>query len=394
MTDPSTEVPRRLELPVLRVLAAIGVVALAFGAAEVGCRVAGHDFGRASFEQLPRGYVPPDLHEGTALRRRDTRPWTGQPRRTLLRLQGYDDASLADEPEVRVEFDAKGFRNPRDLRDWRVAVAGDELTDQPDQPTEELFTSHLAQRLGAPVKNLAAACNSTCNEVEYLRQWGVAPGCTTWIVVFFEGDDLLQLPCEVLVRQGLAPQRSHHVSQPSATEAFLGAVLRGPFSRPCEPTNAHLLGEGALDRPVWLEHSPPSTRSLGAPLRALFEASLHEYRAAATAARVEPWLAYMPAKERIYHGLGRLELEPVPAPIANWRPTDLPGWVAEVCGRAGVRFVDLTPDLAAVAARREELPFQDIGRTLTRTGSRCVADALARALGGPGGPAPVTPPGR
>lgn len=374
---------RRLEVLGVRFLVTLFAALLLLGVVEVGCRAVCHDFDKAAKVALPPGYVSPDHVDRTVLRKRGPKTWRGQPLRARCRYLRLDDAELRAEPEIEVTHDRQGFRNPEGLADWRIAVAGDGLTEQGDLATEDLFTTQLAAQLGAPVKNLGCAGSGTGFHLEYLRRWGVAPSCRTWVVVFNEADDLEQLPPEELHRSGIRRMNPDHIPRHSATLELLQLVHTTFFAPPSEPHNGYLVGDGGVDVPVKMCHSPPSPQHLSGPMQAMFEASLAMYGQHAAAAGVEPWLAYMPAKERIFHALGHIELIAPPSQIANWRPNELPGWVAAACARAGIRFVDLTPDLLAHAsARRPDRGFEEVhGHSLTRAGSRCVAATLTRTLG-------------
>jgi hypothetical protein len=104
------------------------------------------------------------------------------------------------------------------------------------------------------------------------------------------------------------------------------------------------------------------------------------YAALAQRHGLRAWLAYMPAKARVLHGLVRFAPDAAPA-VRNWRPTDLPAVIAELCANAGIRFVDLTPALVAHTQREGELLYHGLFVShLNTRGSRVVGEALAQAL--------------
>jgi len=79
----------------------------------------------------------------------------------------------------------------------------------------------------------------------------------------------------------------------------------------------------------------------------------------------------MPTKRRVFHGF-----VDNPCDHPDWRPTDLPAYIAKLCARRGIRFVDFTPGLVAKTAEGI-LTYNPTWDThLTRAGSGVVAEAF------------------
>ncbi len=365
-------------------------VILAVGALELFFRALGHDFRRqtARLRQLPPFYLRPDVPCGTVFfRRPGPMSWTGQPVRAALRAQGLDAAAYADEPVIEVRYDAQGFRNPPNLRAWEMAVAGDSFTELGHLPEEDLFTTLLGRRLGWQVRNLGVSNTGPLSHLTYLAQFGHSPATRHWVVVFYEGNDLADLWIERAAERRIQTtgQRPHRKPVPQTSllrawgEAWRARFAAPPPPPPRIPVEAYFLG--ATGRvAVTLSPPPPVWAEVDPETRAALEDFLTRFAALARERKAQPWLVFMPVKQRVWHGRLEFTAEADPATV-HWKPTDLPVALADLCARHDIGFVDLTPALVADTRQHGKPLFNTLFDThLNARGSRVVAAELARVL--------------
>jgi hypothetical protein len=288
-----------------------------------------------------------------------------------------------DEPVVTIHYDRFGFRNDDDLKAWDIAVAGDSFTELGYLPTEQLFTTILGRRLQRRVLNLGVASTGPFTYLSYLQDYGLCPEIRETLVVFYEGNDMEDLRREQadwrrFQKTGQRPRREVH-RQTSVLRALGERLRRTDPLAPQLPVDAWF--QSAHGRVAVTLQPPPRSRA-DQPAEALQALAIFADRYAAFARQhgVRPWLAYMPCKQRVWHG--RLEFIATAADnLKTWQPNDLPAVVAAECARTGIGFIDLTPALREATDRTGELLFNTIYDThLNAGGSAVVAEALARAL--------------
>ncbi len=361
-------------------------VVVVIATAEVGFRLARFDFRRqeAFLRRIPPCYQKPTVPTGEVFfRRPGPRDWTGQVIRTQLRALRLPTDTYREEPVVTVHYNRFGFRNDDDLKAWDIAVAGDSFTELGYLPTEQLFTTILGRRLNRRVLNLGIASTGPFTYLSYLQDYGLCPETRDTLVVFYEGNDMEDLRREQadwqhFQRTGQRPHREVH-RQTSLLRALGERLRRTDSLAPPLPVDAWF--QSAHGR-VAVTLQPPSRSRADQPAEALQALATFADRYAAFARQhgLRPWLAYMPCKQRVWHG--RLEFSAAAAEnIKTWQPNDLPAVVAAECDRAGIGFIDLTPALREATDRTGELLFNTIYDThLNAGGSAVVAEALARAL--------------
>jgi hypothetical protein len=363
--------------------------ALAVGVLELGFRAAGFDFRslEAARRRLPPFYRKPMVPTGGAFfRRAGPEQWRGQVIRTCLRVLRFPDEAYRDEPVVELSYDAQGFRN-EDLGDaWEIAVAGDSFTELGFLPYEQLFTTALARLTGWRVRNLGVSHTGPLAQLSFLADYGSSRATRQTVIVFYEGNDLLDLDREQSALATLAQTGRYEPEEHRRQTSFLRALVEWigrspPLAVPTDLANDAYWPGPSGEVPVTLETTVPSSTELADDTRAAFDDFLSRYAAWARAHGVRPWLAYMPCKLRVLHGRVRLT-EAGAAAIGHWSPTDLPSWVAERCAAADVEFVDLTPPLSQGLETQRRLPFNGLYDThLNAFGADVVGRTLADALG-------------
>lgn len=372
-----------------RTLAILAINTLVvFGLAEIACRVARVDFNqllgvREKSEAFPIFFRLPDQPVGEVFfTRQGPASWTGKPLTVMLQNHRGTDDAYRDEKEITINYDANGFRNPEDLRDWDIAVAGDSFTESGYLPYEELFTTVAGKILQRRVKNLGVSDTGNLTQSFYLRAFGKAPSCRTAVMAFFEGNDLDDNVEEIraldkLRTTGRRPCRD--IGRESSLVKVLYHFVRDFKKmnlRPRSYANASYLANGR-EIAVTIADAPPAPDRMTPEQEAGLTAALEAWARVCRESQMEPWLAYIPCKRRVLHGHLRQGSD---YPEPGWILNDLPAFIARACDRHGIRFVDTTPPLADLAAKGV-LTFNPIYDThLNPEGHRVVGEVLARAL--------------
>jgi hypothetical protein len=364
-----------------------------FGAAEAFFRIIRFDFAREAeaTAAAPPFFRKPMTPTGTVFFRHfGPERWTGQVLKTHLTQLGVEPNPYGSEPVVTVEYDRHGFRNPDGISDWDIAIAGDSFTELGYLPHDQLFTTIVAETLHVPVLNLGTCYTGPLTQLSYLQDYGIAASTKQTVIVFFEGNDLYDLEDDfnALARWRSTGRREYREfsRQTSFAKTMFERVIRfrDLVARRGAPEYVTAYFESPDgDVPVTLIYTPLARADLAGSRSEQLDYFFRQYREFGERKRVRVWLAYMPAKERVL--AERMRFAPgAPARIRDWRPTDLPDAIAELCARYGVGFVDLTGPLVAETARTRRLLYNSIYDThLNAKGSAVVARELARALGEP-----------
>lgn len=166
---------------------------------EVFFRAVGFDFAREeqAWRRIPPFFRAPNVPTGQVFfRRRGPEQWTGQVLNTFLRQLNVQPNPYGDEREVTVSYNKNGFRNPDDLSDWDVVVAGDSFVELSYLPDDEIYTTLLGKTLNLQVLNLGVSQTGPLSQLSFLQDYGVSARTRQVVVVFFEGNDLKDLASE------------------------------------------------------------------------------------------------------------------------------------------------------------------------------------------------------
>ena len=117
--------------------------------------------------------------------------WNGQVIFERVRQLGIKPNPYSKETPVTAAYDAQGFRNPVNLVDWDVALAGDSFTELGYLPDEALFTSVMARQAQLRVKNLGVSHTGPLTQLEYLKHFGHSESTRDWLIAFFEGNGFI-----------------------------------------------------------------------------------------------------------------------------------------------------------------------------------------------------------
>jgi len=341
--------------------------------------------------KIPPCFLQPTVPQGTVYYRRfGPMSWTGQVLKTGLEEKRVYEHPHGNEPVITVEYDRNGFRNPEGMEDGGVAVAGDSFTELGYLPYEDLFTTVIARKLDVPVLNLGASSVGPLSALSYLQEYGVSESTKHAIIMFFEGNDMGDLSDEGKAlahweKTGRRPYREipRQTSLVKALYRRLGLEVIPP------PRKRHHRRKVKLyqaqfktpkkDIPVYVHHIPPSRADFSRGDVRRLNYFMKEYAAFGKEHQIKVWLGYLPSKLRVFHGL--LEFpDGTPPQYTDWRPTDLPDAISELCGQYGIAFIDLTPALVRETVENYQPMFNVIDTHLNARGSALVGEELARRL--------------
>lgn len=362
------------------------------GLAEAGFRFARFDFdtmtssGEDPREAYPICFRSPEKPFAEVFfKRPGPQQWTGKPLTTLLRIRHGTDNAYEDEQAFTSSYDADGFRNPPELRDWDVAVAGDSFTETGYLPHESIFTSIAARLSGLRIRNLGVCNTGTLTHVRYLKQFGAAPSCKHAVLAFYDGNDVLDAEEEMVALEknratGWRPSREMQ-PQSSLLKACYRVAKGLVAISPARSYQDAWLTAGGNETPISMRPSPMplDPETMIAHQKEVLERALEEWKTTATSMGLTPWLLYLPANNRTYHGLVRFA-DGASAESRAWKPGSLPDHVRAICDRLGIRFIDACGVLRT-AAESGVLVYNPILDThLNREGSRLVGELLAKSL--------------
>lgn len=382
-------------------LLAIATTFLIVSLLEVGFRFAEFDFERKrhAFNTVPIFYRQPIVPVGEAFfRRPGPDRWEGNVIDVMYRMTGGDEREYRESSPVIASYDARGFRNPDGLDDWDVAVVGDSFTELGFLAYGDLFTTRLGKELGLRVKNLGVSHTGTLTQTAYLREYGVGASTTDAILVFFEGNDFVDVTQEqrrvfAARASGISATPPHDAptrleSLPKQTSILLAAyravtgarpqldVGTHPFIRQDGRFNAYFL-RGDSRTAISIERQrAPHASALGKAERAALGAAITGFGDTARALHLQPWLAFMPSKHRVLEGYLAWTTPDAAIPL----PVGVPQLIGELADEGRMRFVDLTPALRHETAAGRLTYNTKWDTHLNQRGSHTVAHALAAAL--------------
>ncbi len=364
------------------------VTGIGLGCVEVACRVIGLDFNtllgaRRANEAFPIYFRLPTHLSGEVFFTRDPgSSWSGKPLQTLLKNHRSTDVAYAGEKNVTIRYSTEGFRNPDDLADWDIAVAGDSFTESGYLPEGNVFTGVAAAKLGKRIKNLGITDSGNFAHAHYIESYAKAPSCRTAVLAFFEGNDVTdnvqeQHDLRAFQESGESPSRAIP-HQPSFLKALWNLVRDFRKLRLNDRSYANAFFKTAAgEMPVTIADAPPSSAEMTGVQKEALLSALNRYILACEKHGMKPHLLYLPCKRRVLHGHLRQGAD-YPQPM--WQLGDLTEYLAQECNKRGVTFIDSTPALSA-ASKAGQMTFNTIYDThFNATGHRIVGEVLAEAL--------------
>ena len=359
---------------------------ISVAALEAIGRVVGFDFDRLHQpgDDVPIYYRTPMLHAGEGVfRRPGPASWRGRPLAAYMRMHGAGEGPYAGEQPVVVEYDRLGFRNPPDLTDWEVVVAGDSFVELGYLPYEQLFTTVAAQRLGIRIKNLGVAGTGPVSQTFYVKKYGKAKSTKDAVLCFFEGNDLNDLTRELRNTEsfralGQPWERRKQVSLVKEIGRHLKIDRRAATVAASRVTPNAVVMTGNQERPMTVGVNPPVWDRLGRNRQEAVVCAMSNWAATVRAQGMRPWVMCLPDSHRVFHGL--LRYSNPDGGMARWRPGEFAPHLGQACTNLDIRFIDPFPALRrAVDAGRS--PYNLVGDNhLSVEGSSIVAEVLVDAF--------------
>jgi hypothetical protein len=286
---------------------------------------------------------------------------------------------------IDIEYDSLGFRNDRDYLRAPIIVLGDSFAEAGLVAAEDLLPTRLARRLGVDIANLGQSGYGPQQELIVLKRYGLKlqPRIVLWL--FFEGNDLLDIPrYERLSRTWEAEMhRAQSPSQRTLTRNVLNllAALTDP-SAPRDEMKARrrscTVRAPGTNEPLLLYFAfagEPLSEEDHASLQKSQEILLEADRHCADVG-AELVLVFVPTKFRVYDDLCEFPDESL---LRGWRVHDLPWQMAAWAAEQGILFLDLTGPLEESATRGELVFFPDDGHWNAK-GNEVAAGVIAGYL--------------
>jgi len=365
-------------------LAVVFVIALL----EVAFRLVNFDFDRQEegFKAIPIFFRQPTVPIGEIFYRRPGPDvWQGQVLAPGLRVAGGLDDAYRDEAAVTIAYDRLGFRNSDALTDWDVVVVGDSFVELGFLQTEDLFTTQVAQQSGLRVKNLGVSFSGPLTYNFLLKEYGKAEHTRHAMMVFYEGNDVIDLmrEREALQKYQATGARDYRVIMKQNSfglamyRRFLGISNTAVPPKQMFQNSVFLSAAGEI--PFTVSTSPPGKRDLSPEQTAALSDALAAWARIAKDYGMQPWLVYLPSKRRVFDGHYRLTAGAL-RELINRAPSDLPEYIHELSDQHGIRFVDVTAALVE-ETEKGNLTYNPIWDAhLNARGSRIVARVIAQAL--------------
>ncbi|SKB07439.1 hypothetical protein SAMN02745166_04695 [Prosthecobacter debontii] len=362
--------------------------AVMLGAAEIAFRIIGFDFNQTtdSRAEYPPCFRMAEQPLGDVyFQRGGPFTWTGKPLQSLLRLKHGLDNAYAEEAAITLSYDRDGFRNPPDLNDWNIVVAGDSFVESGSLPFDQIFTSQAARLLGKPIRNLGVCETGLLSHSEFLNRFGKSVSTRHAVLSFYDGNDVRDTEHEMedLRRYQTTGQRPSRESPPQSSLAMAAYQLAKAYWSPSpgqQYQDAWLVAAGK-EHPITLRPSPTplDPEKMTPQQKAALESAIAKWAATAERLGLRPWLLYIPANNRTYHGLIRFSSRTDPS-ARVWQPGTLPEFVQALCQKHGVSFINTYPTLRE-AAEKGTLVYNPILDThLNQEGSRRIGELLASQL--------------
>ncbi|MDB6075943.1 MAG: hypothetical protein JWO89_3583 [Verrucomicrobiaceae bacterium] len=310
--------------------------------------------------------------------------WTGQPIRALELLRMGTDNAYVNEPQITVEYDADGFRNPPGLKDWNAVVVGDSYTELGYLPFDQIASSVAARDTGLQIKNLGVCSTGLLTYARYLRHFGAAPSCKRVVYVMFEGNDVQDTTgeYEALQRFELTGERAYKDLGPQTSFVKAVADIIHSQAKPTRPQSFQnaWFKAGDQELPVTVSNElPVNPQDMTTEQVAAMKAGITAMAAEARALHLEASLVYVPFNNRVYHGMLRFDNK-LPQDVRDWQPHGLAGWIADLCKQENIAFLDAYPPLRAAAEQGHYVHNRILDCHVNAEGARIIGKVIASAL--------------
>jgi hypothetical protein len=263
-----------------------------------------------------------------------------------------------------VACDRNGFRNTCDLSTAEVVVLGDSFVEGGLVAADDLMTATLARLLGCTVANLGQSAYGPQQELAVLKRFGASLRPRLYIWTFYGGNDLDDVERYERLRQDRISPAVHSTPRERSFGRNALRVLAERLEPYFTPAPADRVPWGTLQNDdgettqLFFHHRDARLSSGGPAALDKAVSILSAAHAVCATNRVPLLVIFVPEKFRVYRNYCTFRPD---NPCNDWVLDDLPGWLgARVAALGpGIGFLDLTPALAAEAARGRLLYFTD-----------------------------------
>lgn len=303
----------------------------------------------------------------------------------LVRLLGIKPDRMY---HVDLKFDSQGFRNERNYDRADIVMLGDSFLEGILVPQGDLVSSRLSRSLGIDVANRGQSGYGPQQELALLRRVAgdLKPKIVVWL--FFEGNDLLDVPRYERFRRDwekIKSSRDGFVARSFTRNVlFVLAGYTAPTNiddNKARRSSCRLFN--SEDRTNYnlycVYENKPLTQE---DLRHLETArnSILQAQEESTKIGAKLLLVYVPTKFRVYKDYCQF---PEDGYEKHWQANPLPSLMSEWSKSNRVPFLDLTPALRERAAAGQLVYFTDDGHW-NQKGHAVAADAIANFITGQG----------
>jgi hypothetical protein len=280
---------------------------------------------------------------------------------------------------ARHRYDARGYRNTRDLEKADVVLIGDSFLEGPRVDQDVIVSEVLGERLGVPVASFGQSDYGPVQELQVMRKLalGLEPRIVVWF--FYEGNDVVFLE-HYGERLALTIQDEERFVRRSFTLNALDYLIRA--------ANLNALGsQGDRRWASWIDAAGQRERiyftAAGSPPSSNREAALESVLRVLKAARRDAHaagarflLAFVPMKLRVYRDLVSF---PPDSESQRWKLDDLPQRLGAWAQQNSIPYLDLTRPLFS-AAEAGALVYLADDAHWSPEGHRVAADHVAATL--------------
>ena len=368
----------------VRFIAANGSIVFAVGLIELVVAFSGLDFRRVLGLRVPAWQDTRNVLDDKLIHIR--RPHY-QERGKMI---GGDVAFWYNTPAVTtfdydLRYDRNGFRNEEDYEQADYVVIGDSFVEAGGVLAGDMFTTKMAEMMGATVVNLGQSYYGPQQELHVLDRFGLPLKPRVCVWVFFEANDLSDTwRYQGFIENWPMIERNHSswTCRAFTSNAFVWLAKR--FERVPPPDGRDRLGylptENGEEK-IWFGYaSGPFTPEMKREVEGL-EVTLQALSIAGNLCRendIQLVVAFAPSKFRVYGDLCRFEAGSC---VKTWEVNRLPGILLSSIQKhsPAIAVLDLTPSLREAAKTGRMLYYPD-DTHWSPDGHRVVAATLVEFL--------------
>jgi hypothetical protein len=264
-----------------------------------------------------------------------------------------------------LRYDRNGFRNEEDYEQADYAVVGDSFVEAGGVLAGEMFTTKMAEMMGATVVNLGQSYYGPQQELHVLDRFGLPLKPRVCVWVFFEANDLSDTwRYQGFIENWPMIERNHSswTSRAFTSNAFVWLAKR--FERVPPPDGRDRLGylptENGEEK-IWFGYEgKPFTPEMARDVEGLKVtlAAISSAHALCKERDIQFLVAFAPTKYRVYADVCRFEEDsPIQGWVVNTLPTIFRNSIRNYSSE--IAFLDLTTELNRAAKNGQVLYYPD-----------------------------------